>query len=204
MALLTDSTDVIDKEYKDLTAEMYANGHSFFTYLSDNPDALASCCRLRNEMSGNTFNFTTGLTGVATGSVNVITLNLNRIIQNFAKRYSWDELKFGAYLSSILTRVYKYHTAYKDMLYELYENNMLPVYKAGYISLEQQYSTIGINGLNEAAEFIGYQCSDNLGYKYFCKFVTGVISKCNKHASTKKIKFNQEFVPKSVGTLNLF
>lgn len=82
MALLTDGKEVIDKNYEALNTEMYAAGHSFFTYLSDNPDSLASCCRLRNQINENVFSFTNGLTGVQTGSCNVITINLNRIIQD--------------------------------------------------------------------------------------------------------------------------
>lgn len=82
MALLTDKSDIIDKEYKQITSDMYAKGHSFFTYLSDNPGSIASCCRLKNEIDENEFSFTNGLTGVQTGSCNVITLNLNRIIQD--------------------------------------------------------------------------------------------------------------------------
>lgn len=66
MAMVYDpkTNDIIDKDYKDFTAEMYAEGHSFFTYISDSADSLASCCRLRNELAENTFNPTSGLTGV--------------------------------------------------------------------------------------------------------------------------------------------
>lgn len=201
MALLSDGNDIIDKDYKQLTAEMYAAGHSFFTYISDNPDGLASCCRLRNSIEKNEFSFTNGLTGVATGSVNVITLNINRIVQDWCKSIGGvptvgnqhDSLKF--YLIDILERVYKYHIAYKDMLYELYEHNMLPAYTAGYISLNQQFSTIGINGINEAAEFLGITCSDNKEYEDFCALVTSTISEENAKHRSKTIKFNQEFVP---------
>lgn len=123
MALLTDGKDVIDKEYKDLNTEMYAKGHSFFTYLSDNPDSLASCCRLRNQINENVFSFTNGLTGVQTGSCNVITINLNRLVQDACKD---EKREFTAYaygvikkaLTEVVERVYKYHIAYKTMLYE--------------------------------------------------------------------------------------
>ena len=74
--MVHDGTDIIDKEYKELCAEMYSKGHSFFTYISDSADSLASCCRLRNEMNENTFSPTSGLTGVKTGSCNVISLNM--------------------------------------------------------------------------------------------------------------------------------
>ena len=85
MAMLTDGKDVIDQDYKNFTAEMWEEGHSFFVYLSDNADSLASCCRLRNEVTNNEFSFTNGLTGIKTGSVNVITLNINRIVQDWAR-----------------------------------------------------------------------------------------------------------------------
>lgn len=201
MSLLSDGKDIIDKEYKNFTAEMYAEGHSFFTYISDSPDALASCCRLRNEISKNEFSFTSGLTGVATGSVNVITLNINRIVQNWAKSVKGigvisENQEFISYLKDILNRVYKYHRAYKSLLEELYEHNMLPVYKAGYINLKQQFSTIGVNGVNEAAMFLGMTCSDNKQYQEFIDLISSTIEQANKENSDKKIKFNLEYVPK--------
>lgn len=224
MALLTDGKDVIDKEYKDFTAEMYAEGHSFFTYLSDSPNALASCCRLRNEIDSNTFSFTNGLTGVQTGSASVITLNLNRIIQDFfidfipsstqavspkeKVKSRWDNSKkfyqssysefrenFKKYLISILERVYKYHIAYKTLLYEAEEKGMLTASTAGYISMRKLYCTIGINGINEAAEFLGLSCSYNEGYREFCDLINGTISEENRKHSTPLFRFNLEYVP---------
>ena len=204
MALLTDGKDVIDKAYKDLTTEMYAAGHSFFTYLSDNPDSLASCCRLRNQINENVFSFTNGLTGVQTGSCNVITINLNRLVQDWYKSIGGtlslplhedfeDNLK--QYLSEIVERVHKYHIAYKTMLYEWEANGMFTASKAGYITMSKLYSTVGLNGINEAAEFLGIKCSYNDDYKKFCQLITGTISELNRKNSTKKFQFNTEFVP---------
>ena len=211
MALLTDGNDVIDKDYKDFTAEMWAEGHSFFLYLSDNPDGLSSCCRLKNKIGKNEFSFTNGLSGVKTGSCNVITLNLNRIIQNYFKTV--DTSYFGAsgilyqditeedmegfkrYFIDILERVYKYHIAYKTLLYEEEEKGMMTSSTAGYISMRDLFSTIGINGINEAAEFLGIKCNYNENYKEFCRLITGTISEQNKLHSTSSFKFNQEFVP---------
>lgn len=203
MALLTDGKDVIDKNYKNLTTEMYAKGHSFFTYLSDNPDSLASCCRLRNQITENVFSFTNGLTGVQTGSCNVITINLNRMVQNYCKNITWDRKETSIefwnglqnYLTQIVERVHKYHIAYKTMLYEWEANGMFTASKAGYISMSKLYSTIGLNGINEAAEFLGIKCSYNKQYKDFCQLITGTISELNKKNSTKKFQFNTEFVP---------
>ena len=215
MALLTDGNDVIDKDYKDFTAEMWAEGHSFFLYLSDNPDGLSSCCRLKNKIGKNEFSFTNGLSGVKTGSCNVITLNLNRIIQDYFKTV--DTNYFGAsgilyqditeedmegfkrYFVDILERIYKYHIAYKTLLYEEEEKGMMTASTAGYISMKDLFSTIGINGINDAAEFLGIECTYNENYKNFCRLITGTISEQNKLHSTSLFKFNQEFVPKRSG-----
>ena len=229
MALLSDGNDIIDKEYKDFTAEMYAKGHSFFTYISDNPNGLASCCRLRNEIQDNVFSFTNGLTGIQTGSCNVITLNINRIIQDWARWYccenpsriSNEELisnnwrpylnenivDFKKYLIKILDRVYKYHIAYKTMLYDIEDARMLTSSNAGYIYMKKLYSTIGLNGINEAAEFLGIECSYNEEYKNFCRLITSTIKEQNKlhniQDKKKPFLFNQEFVPaESLGAKN--
>ena len=219
MCLLHDGKDVLDKEYKEFAAEMWSEGHSFFMYLSDNPDAVASCCRLRNEVKNNTFSSTTGLTGVQTGSANVITLNLNRIIQDWARqpRKTIEDNKgildktvniphltgFKEYLIDILERVYKYHVAYKTMLYELENQGMLTASKAGYISMRKLFSTIGVNGFNEAAEFLGMEISNNEKYKEFISFLFKTILDFCKEKSTPQFLFNLEVVPaESLGSKN--
>lgn len=210
-AMVHDGNDIIDKEYKDLCAEMYSKGHSFFTYISDSADSLASCCRLRNELADNTFSPTSGLTGVKTGSCNVITLNMNRIVQNFANlnpitlRYKgngitmFDIDAFKAYLIDILERVYKYHIAYKTMLYEWEDKGMFASSNGGYIQIKDLFSTVGINGLNEAAEFLGLEVSNNSDYIQFLQLVLGTIKEQNKiHSIRDKKKpflFNSEVVP---------
>lgn len=225
MAMVYDpkTNDIIDKDYKDFTAEMYAEGHSFFTYISDSADSLASCCRLRNELAENTFNPTSGLTGVMTGSCNVITLNINRIVQDWYKEYSpqrhrsdngaverkmiavhrlWNEegkTLLSQYISNILERVYKYHIAFKTMLYELEDRGMFAASNGGYIYISKLYSTIGINGLNEAARFLGLEVNNNPEYIEFLQFILGTIKEENKkhsiHDKKRPFLFNSEVVP---------
>ena len=204
-AMVHNGTDIIDKEYKQLCAEMYAKGHSFFTYISDSADSLASCCRLRNELAENTFSPTSGLTGVKTGSCNVISLNMNRIIQDWFRSiggvYPMDKLdtEFKQYLINILQRVYKYHIAYKTMLYEWEAKGMYASSNGGYINIRDLFSTIGINGLNEAAEFLGLEVSNNPKYIKFLQLVLGTIKEQNKIHSIQDKKrpflFNSEVVP---------
>lgn len=209
MAMVYDpkTNDIIDKEYKDFTAEMYAEGHSFFTYISDSADSLASCCRLRNELAENTFNPTSGLTGVMTGSCNVITLNINRIVQDCNKAYGlkrnggWKENTsfLRDYLVDILQRVYKYHVAFKTILYELEDKGMFAASNGGYIHISKLYSTIGINGLNEAARFLGMTVGNNKEYIEFLQLVLGTIKEQNKihsiHDANRPFLFNSEVVP---------
>ena len=211
-AMVHNGTDIIDKEYKDLCAEMYSEGHSFFTYISDSADSLASCCRLRNALSRNTFNPTSGLTGIKTGSCNVITLNINRIIQDYFGPYKHDEVvsknlwkdnvireQFCIYLTSILERVYKYHIAYKTMLYEWEDKKMFASSNGNYIHIKDLYSTIGINGLNEAAEFLGLTVSNNEEYIKFLQLILGTIKEQNAihsiHDTKRPFLFNSEVVP---------
>ena len=204
-AMVHDGKDIIDKDYKNLCAEMYAEGHSFFTYISDSADSLASCCRLRNELAENTFNPTSGLTGVMTGSCNVITLNINRIIQDYYRCYDHKEWntntanQFKGWLIGILERVYKYHIAYKTMLYELEDEGMFAASNGGYIYISKLYSTVGINGLNEAARFLGLEVSNNPEYISFLQLVLGTIKEQNKlhsiHDKKRPFLFNSECVP---------
>jgi ribonucleoside-triphosphate reductase len=204
-AMVHNGKDIIDKEYKDLCAEMYAQGHSFFTYISDSADSLASCCRLRNELAENTFSPTSGMTGVKTGSCNVITLNINRIIQDYYKCYNhkiWSKdvaNQFKGWLIGILDRVYKYHITYKTMLYEWEEKKMFASSNGGYINIKDLYSTIGLNGLNEAAEFLGMKVSNNPEYFEFLQLILGTIKEQNKlhsiHDKKRPFLFNSEVVP---------
>ena len=211
-AMVHDGNDIIDKEYKDLCAEMYSKGHSFFTYISDSADSLASCCRLRNELADNTFSPTSGLTGVKTGSCNVITLNMNRIIQDWANSSNvYDgtgacindsnviSASIANYITAILERGYKYHIAYKTMLYEWEDRGMYASSNGDYIRIKNLFSTIGINGLNEAAEFLGLEVSNNPEYIQFLQLILGTIKEQNKiHSINDKKRpfiFNSEVVP---------
>ena len=150
MALLTKDGDVLDKEYGDFTAEMYAEGHSFFTYMSDNADSLSSCCRLRNEIQDNGFSYTLGAGGVSTGSKSVLTINLNRCIQHAVK----SGILYPFFLEEVVDLVHKVQLAYNENLKLLQAKGMLPLFDAGYINMSRQYLTIGVNGLVEAAQWV--------------------------------------------------
>lgn len=191
MALLTKDGDVMDREYGDFTAEMYAEGHSFFTYMSDNADSLSSCCRLRNEIQSNEFSYTLGAGGVSTGSKSVLTINLNRCVQYADK----NGIPYLDYLESVVDLCHKAQLAYNENLKDLQNKGMLPLFDAGYININRQYLTIGVNGLVEAAQFKGIQIDDNPDYVQFVQDILGLIERYNQKYRTKKTMFNCEMIP---------
>ena len=191
MALLSENGDVKDKEYADFTAQMYAEGHSFFTYLSDNADSLASCCRLRNEITDNGFSYTLGAGGVSTGSKSVLTINLNRTIQ-YAVR---NNIPYLQYIEELVDLMHKVQLAYNENLKHLQQQGMLPLFDSGFINLSRQYLTIGVNGMVEAAEFLGIPINDNPQYETFVQTILGTIERLNKDYRTKEILFNCEMIP---------
>jgi len=184
VAMLTANGSPKDTEYHQFYANELARGNSFFMYLSPTADSLASCCRLRNEVSSNEFSYTLGAGGIATGSINVITINFNRLIQD--QRSLADEI----------TKIQKYQIAYRKLIENFKDHGMLTAYDAGFISLDKQYLTIGINGLVEAAEYLGLDISDNNAYKEFVSANLKIIYDLNREMSKKTgYRFNTEFVP---------
>ena len=232
MALLTDGgDDYLDKDYADFTAEMWAKGHSFFCYISNSPDSLSSCCRLRNslkdlqdredsEHNHTTHQYSMGTASVATGSKSVMTINLNRLIQDSVRRYFLErrgvtlpagrpldlrtqfydkEDLYHNYLCKDLTemteRVHKYQMAFNEIIKDFFKADMLDVYNAGFIDMKKQYLTVGVNGLTEAAEFLGLEISPNKEYNDFVNSILETINVCNRKDRTPEAMFNTEFVP---------
>lgn len=228
MALLTDGKDdFIDKEYADFTAEMWSKGHSFFCYLSDSPDSLASCCRLRNSITEldkvdeshnhTTHQYSMGTASVSTGSKSVMTINLNRLIQLATRRYflekkgvvidgskalaraDYDKNQLYEYIREAVTeeteRVHKYQKAFNEIIKDFLAAHMLDVYQAGFIDMKRQYLTIGVNGLTDAAEFLGLTISPNPEYNEFVDVILETINRSNKKDKTPDTMFNTEFVP---------
>ena len=191
MALLSKDGEMVDEDMAEFTAEMYAEGHSFFTYMSDNADSLSSCCRLRNEITDNGFSYTLGAGGVSTGSKSVLTINLNRCIQYAVN----NKMDYKEFLTDIIDLCHKVQLAYNENLKDLASHGMLPLFDAGYINISRQYLTIGVNGLVEAAEFMGLTINDNPNYKNFVQTVLGLVEKKNKEYRTKDVMFNCEMIP---------
>ena len=194
-----ESKQYIDKEWADFTAEMWSKGHSFFCYNSDSADSLSSCCRLKNGITDNVFSYTLGAGGISTGSKAVITININRLVQDVKKKSDKNNLDFNIELDkairSQVNDIHKYLNAFNEILKDEQSSGLLPIYDAGYISLPKQYLTIGINGLVEGAEFLGIEVTPNAEYFDYCKSILAPIQEENKKARTDEIMFNTEYVP---------
>ena len=183
-AMLTENDAVKDVEFAQMCARQMSQGNSFFVYQSGSVDSLASCCRLRNEISDNTFSYTLGAGGVSTGSINVITINMNRLIQDDRD------------LLVEVEKIQKYQVAYRAIIEEYLSNNMLPVYDAGFIHLDKQFLTLGINGMVESAEYLGIPITTGDDYQRFVDSQLKVIYDANKRAKQRYgYQFNTEFVP---------
>ena len=217
LCLIYQDNKFVDEDLYEFACREYSEGNSFFTYISDSADSLSSCCRLSSKISKPQFNFTNGQLSEMTGSKNVITLNLNRIVQDWCKyqnfeldeiNYEWKDLtnqrKFTTYLKNILERIYKYQIAYNECLKYLKENKLLPVYDAGFIDMKKQYLTIGINGLNQAWEFLGGKCNKNKEYEEFCNLIFTTIKEQNQLHKTKELMFNTEFTPCESAAIKLY
>lgn len=194
-----ESKQYIDKEWADFTAEMWSKGHSFFCYNSDSADSLSSCCRLKNGITDNVFSYTLGAGGISTGSKAVITININRLVQDVKKKSDKNNLDFNIELDKAIRSqvddIHKYLNAFNEILKDEQSSGLLPIYDAGYISLPKQYLTIGINGLVEGAEFLGIEVTPNAEYFNYCKSILAPIQEENKKARTDEIMFNTEYVP---------
>ena len=190
-----------DTETADFMAEMWAEGASFFMYQSDSVDSLSSCCRLRNGIEDNTFSYTLGAGGIETGSKGVITLNLNRIVQDWTRE---SEETLPLYITNIVNRVHKYLTAFNEIIWDYKNAGLLTIFNAGFIDLDRQYLTIGINGFVEGAEYLGIPIdADSAEYQLYAKDILETIKNLNIAARTDKCKFNTEFVPaESLGVKN--
>ena len=195
-----------DSEMADFFAQMWAEGASFFMYQSDSVDSLSSCCRLRNGIEDNTFSSTLGAGGIETGSKGVITLNLNRIVQDWSRTSQLDSKKepLSLYIEGIVKRVHKYLTAFNSIIWDSKKAGLLTIFDAGFIDLDRQYLTIGINGFVEGAEFLGIKIDpDDKAYQDYAEEILGTIKRLNTEARTDKCKFNTEFVPaESLGCKN--
>jgi ribonucleoside-triphosphate reductase len=192
-ACLSDGEKPVDEAFAQFIASEGSKGNGFFIYMSDSADSLSSCCRLKNELIEKPeFSYSLGAGGVSTGSINVMTLNMNRLYYSYKAQ---SEKTWTEFISKEVEKLHKYQKAYRAIIEDFLRADMLPVYSAGYISLDKQFLTVGINGLTEAAEQAGVKVGNNDEYIEFLQNTLKPIYDANRAASGKNIRFNTECVP---------
>lgn len=186
------TNEILDVDFLDMMADDMSKGGSSFMYCSDTPDSLSSCCRLKNVIfedmtknDDNEFSFSLGGGGVQTGSISVYTINANRATQL--------DLDF----EDIIKKIHKFQVVYRAMVQENIDRGMMPTYTGGFIDIDKQFSTIGINGHVEAAEFLGMK--PRINDKEYVDWIKSLFNGCtrlNKEARKEYgFKFNTELIP---------
>ena len=178
--LVDDEGKPKDKHFAWTCAEEMSKGLSFFVYESTSVDSLSSCCRLRSEFADNTFSYTLGAGGVSTGSVQVITINMNRYVQTREEPFS-----------TLIDRVHMYLLAHRAIIEDYIEGGLLPAYSTGFISLDKQFCTIGINGMLEASEYVKGKADTD----FFSSYLKDIYKSNKEWKEDTGVKFNTEFVP---------
>ena len=178
--LVDDEGKPKDKHFAWTCAEEMSKGLSFFVYESTSVDSLSSCCRLKSEFTDNTFSYTLGAGGVSTGSVQVITVNMNRYVQTREEPFS-----------TLIDRVHMYLLAHRAVIEDYIEGGLLPAYSTGFISLDKQFCTIGINGMLEASEYVKGKADTD----FFSHYLKDIYESNKAWKEDTGVKFNTEFVP---------
>jgi len=164
-------------------------------YNATSVDGLASCCRLvsstkdiaqgQQELTGH-FN-SIGGSSISIGSAKVNTINLVRI----ALECDGD---FDKYIEILKQRVdisHKLLKTHRDILKKNIKKGLLPIYSEGLMDMNNQFSTIGINGMFEAMQLLGGIGEDDLGYYYtdkgieMAKTILQTIAELNKTTVNK-------------------
>ena len=186
---LDDERNVLDEEF--LTKMIKANDKfCMINFYGGKTSTLSSCCRLRSDKDNKYFSTLSGA-GTKIGSLGVCTLNLPRL----AKLSDNNENTFKELIKNNVILGQRINDIKRGILKSAINKKMIPVYNLGYVILKTQYSTIGINGLYEALEILGYNMATNEGVK-FAGDILDYINECNDEIGDElKAPVNLEQIP---------
>lgn len=191
-----DDRNIIDKDFLNFVAENNLE-FGFMNIYAGKTSTLSSCCRLRSDtdkMYVNSF----GSGGTKIGSCSVTTLNLPRISYTVNNKEEFiDTLKKRVELIAKINYVKRY------IVDKRIKSGNLPLYTLGFMELDRQYLTCGINGVNEAVEILGYDVLTKEGQKFVEEILTtvnDVNSKMEKEFG-EGIMLNCEQTPRHCGRI---
>lgn len=151
---------------------------------------LSSCCRLRSETDNEYFNsFGSGSSKI--GSLGVCTINLPRL----AFLHKGDAVGFLSGLEKLIGVCAKVNHTKRVVVKKRIENGNLPLYTLGFMSLAKQYSTTGVNGLNEACEIMGHDIMTKDGQDFALALLDRINTENDYWQKLYKTPHNCEQVP---------
>lgn len=186
----------IDKE-KNIQDEKFlnfiANKNKKFGFINiycGDSSTLSSCCRLRSEQDNEYFNsFGSGSSKI--GSLGVCSINFPRI----AIKNQNNEQDFFNELTKYIDICAKVNNAKRHIVKKRIDNGNHPLYTLGFMDLSKQYSTVGVNGLNEAVEIMGYSILNEDGQNFALQVMDTINAQNKKHQKAYKAPHNCEQVP---------
>lgn len=166
---------------------------AFMNIYAGTTGTLSSCCRLRSNKENQYIGYTNSFGGASTqiGSFGVVTLNLPR-----AAHDSFGNVEdFLTRLEQLVNMSVKINNAKRELIKKRIAVHALPLYDYGFMNLQKQYATTGLNGINEAVEILGYDILTKEGQDIVLKILNLVNSINDKYDEEMKYAHNCEQTP---------
>lgn len=182
--------DILDERFLKKIAE-YNKEFGFLNIYCGASSTLSSCCRLRSESSNEYFN-SFGSGGTKIGSLGVVSINLPRLAIKFKNKDKEEFFKHLAYKVGVCAMI---NNVKRGIAKRRIDNGNLPLYTHRFMSLDKQYSTVGVNGLNECVELFGLNILEESGQQFVLEIMNVINSENEKFEKRYNTPHNVEQVP---------
>jgi ribonucleoside-triphosphate reductase len=200
-----DDKNIVDSEFLHEIMEQNLE-FGFMNIYAGKTSTLSSCCRLRSEGDTEYFN-SFGSGGTKIGSLSVVTLNLPRIASEMVSvECNCEHLRKDYFLQHIKEKTElaaKINHTKRHIVNKRVTNGNLPLYTLGFMDINRQYSTCGLNGINEAVEILGYDILKPEG-QALVKDILETVNEVNRRMQQKfKTPHNTEQTPSENSSIKL-
>ena len=185
---IDEENNIKDEEFAKMIAHYNKDFGNINIYCGSS-STLSSCCRLRSDRSSEYFNsFGAGSTKI--GSLGVCTINLPRIA--FKSKNNID--RFIEDLKELVKVCSQVNNA-KRKIVERRIGKHHPLYELGFMDIRKQYSTVGINGFNEAIEILGENILEEKGQELGIKIIDTINTENERYSKQYNAPHNCEQIP---------
>lgn len=183
--------NILDSDFIKTIAKYNKEFGQINIYCGDSA-TLSSCCRLRSDKSNQYFNsFGSGSSKI--GSMGVVTINLPRLAFKHQKDETLDI--FYKELKELIVICAKINNAKRKLVQKRIDNGNHPLYTLGFIDIQTQYSTVGINGFNECIEILGKNILTKDGQDLGLNIIHTINTENDKCSIQYKTAHNCEQIP---------